>query len=72
MYARDKAAGLGLNGWVRNRTDGSVESVAEGEEAAVDEYVQWCRRGPPHARVRGVDVEYSASLSEFRDFSITY
>lgn len=46
---------LGLDGWARNLPDGSVEVVAAGEQAAVDQLVSWCRTGPPSARVASVD-----------------
>ena len=46
----------GVAGWVRNRPDGSVEIVAEGEAAVLDRFVEACRRGPPTARVEAVDV----------------
>lgn len=48
---------LGLSGWVRNRTDGSVETLIVGDEAAVGAMIEACRRGPPLARVDGIDVE---------------
>ena len=46
----------GLAGWVRNLPDGRVEAVFEGEKAAVDSLVQWCRTGPRLARVSGVEL----------------
>jgi len=54
--ARDHAARLGLSGWVRNRSDGAVEAVAEGDAASVALFVAWCERGPPMARVERVEV----------------
>jgi acylphosphatase len=48
---------LGLTGWVRNRTDGSVEALIVGEEAAVGRMIEACRQGPPLARVDEIDVE---------------
>jgi acylphosphatase len=43
-----------LRGWVRNRSDGSVEALFIGPDGAVAEMIEACRRGPPAARVRGV------------------
>jgi acylphosphatase len=45
------ARARGLDGWVRNRADGSVEAVVAGPEDAVDAMIADCRRGPPDARV---------------------
>ncbi len=53
---RDRARRLGVAGWVRNTTDGMVEVWAEGAPAQVDELVRWCRDGPGHAEVDGLDV----------------
>ena len=50
------ARALGLAGWVANRTDGSVETVAEGNEAEVAAFIHWCHYGPPAARVDHVEV----------------
>ncbi len=47
----DEARARGLDGWVRNRHDGSVEAVFQGPAAAVAEMVAACRQGPPLARV---------------------
>jgi len=48
---------LGLSGWVRNRTDGSVEALVVGNDEAVGRMIEACRRGPSLARVDAVDVE---------------
>lgn len=53
---RERAHALGLNGWVRNRPDGSVEAEIEGNAASVDAMVEWMRQGPPGAEVTSVDV----------------
>jgi acylphosphatase len=58
--AVDEARSLGLDGWVRNLPDGSVEAEAEGERAAVEAFVAWCRRGPPSARVDRVEETWGA------------
>jgi len=51
------AAEEGVAGWVRNVPDGSVESVLEGEEKAVQKVVDWASRGPPRSRVDSVKAE---------------
>jgi len=53
----DQARALRLDGWVRNRVDGTVEILAAGSEDALDRLTRLCRRGPLHARVDGVDSE---------------
>ena len=53
-WTGEEAASRSLRGWVRNRTDGSVEAQFCGPAAAVDDMVEACRRGPPHARVQGL------------------
>ena len=59
-YAEQQARRLGVTGWVRNEPDGSVAVHAEGPEDAVDALVDWCRSGPPMARVRHVAVRMGA------------
>ena len=54
--ARDEARRLGLAGFARNEPDGSVLIEAEGDEAALERFVAWCRHGPPGARVERVEV----------------
>ena len=57
-----EARRLGISGWVRNNHDGAVEGEFEGPAAAVDRLVEWCRTGPPRARVDNVDVERIAAI----------
>ncbi|HET7731417.1 MAG TPA: acylphosphatase [Usitatibacter sp.] len=52
---RREAERLGVTGWVRNRLDGSVEAVVQGESPAVEAIVRWARGGPPGARVEGLE-----------------
>jgi acylphosphatase len=54
---RDEAERLGLTGWVRNRADGSVEALVQGEVRAIERLVAWARRGPPAAHVTAVEDE---------------
>ena len=51
-----EARRLGLAGWVRNRRDGSVEAVAQGEGDAIEALIAWARQGPPAARVSEVQI----------------
>ena len=64
---RRAAQSRGVTGWVRNRDDGTVEAVFEGEQALVDELVSWCGRGPNDAEVTRVETfqEDPEGLSDF-------
>lgn len=56
---RARAQALELAGWVRNRSDGTVEAIAQGMESRVQSLVDWAHRGPPSARVTRVEVDAS-------------
>jgi acylphosphatase len=56
-WALEIACRLGLTGWVRNRRDGAVEALIVGDESAVGEMIEACRRGPSLARVEEIDVD---------------
>ncbi len=68
--ARQKAEQLGLVGWVRNLPDGQVEALFEGPSERVQEMIQWCHGGPPHATVEGVDAEFEASEGGLGGFEV--
>ncbi len=55
-FVEDVAAKSGIEGWVRNRRDGTVEAVFAGEAQAVDDTIAACRKGPRAARVDGADA----------------
>jgi len=59
----------GLDGWVRNRSDGSVEAEVSGSAAAVEALIEWARRGPPAAQVTGVSVEPVEALASSAGFA---
>lgn len=56
-YAQRKAQELQLNGFVKNTPTGSVVIEAEGEEAALDEFILWCHKDPLWARVQEVKYQ---------------
>jgi acylphosphatase len=66
-----EARRLGLTGWVKNRNDGSVEILAEGEEGMLRQLCMWAERGPSAARVDDVQVRWRAYTGEFADYRIT-
>jgi acylphosphatase len=67
-----EAHSLGLRGWVRNRDDGSVEFVAEGPRAHLERLCESARRGPSHARVSDLRVEWSAAGGGLKPFDLKY
>jgi acylphosphatase len=71
-YTQMTARQLGVCGWVRNLPDGRVEGCFEGDTAAVDSLVDWCRSGPPASRVDGIDIRKEPFAGEFTDFAIRY
>ena len=66
---RDRARSLGLDGWVRNTGDGSVEAVFEGDRDRIESMLVWCRRGPALAQVDSVDVDWQTPTGE-RGFAV--
>jgi acylphosphatase len=65
-----EARRLGLVGWVRNLPDGRVEAVAEGNRATLDALVRFCRKGPPLARVTGLEVSWGMGFGLFDSFEV--
>lgn len=65
-----KANEYGLTGWVKNRWDGKVEAVFEGEQENIKSIVSWCRKGPPGAAVANVNVKWEEYTGEFGTFQI--
>jgi acylphosphatase len=69
---QDEASRRNVSGWVRNTADGRVEAVFEGEKEDVEKLIDFCRKGPPGARVTKVDVRWENYTGEFRGFRIHY
>jgi acylphosphatase len=68
--AQREARRLGLTGWVKNKSDGAVEILAEGEESSIRELYSWAQKGPSAARVDRVDTRWRSFTGEFADFRI--
>ncbi len=69
---REEANLSGLTGWVRNCWDGRVEAVFEGEREKVEKVISWCKKGPPGAMVRDVEINWEQATGECDTFSIEY
>jgi acylphosphatase len=67
-----QAEAHGVSGWVRNRDEGKVEAVFEGEEQDVKALVDFSTRGPPRAMVTNVNLKWETYTGEFNDFKIRY
>lgn len=69
-YTRLEAQQLGLTGWVANRRDGAVHVVAEGPEAALQQFFAFLQQGPVTAHVTQVEQAWTEATGEFPQFSI--
>jgi acylphosphatase len=69
--AQREAQRLGLKGEIRNLPGGEVEAIVEGPKERIEEFISWCRRGPPAARVENVEVRWAPARGEFRSFMVT-
>jgi acylphosphatase len=70
--AEHAAGAESLSGWVQNRPDGAVEGEAQGDAAAVERFLAWCRRGPSAARVDELIVTERAPIADERGFVVRY
>ena len=70
MYAQREARKLGLRGYVRNRSDGDVEIVAQGDRELIERLLTWARVGPPAAEIEDVRVTFAEPAGTFTDFDI--
>ena len=69
-FTQEQATAKGLNGWVKNCTDGTVEAVFEGDKQAILDVIQWLKSKHPYARVSDAKIDWSAAKNEFDTFSI--
>ncbi len=71
-FARREAEKLGINGYVKNLSNGSVEIVAEGEGKSMEKFIAVCRKGPLMAFVKGAEIKEEPPTGEFDGFDIRY
>jgi acylphosphatase len=71
-FTQRRAADMGLVGYVRNRSDGSVEFVAEGTRDALEHLLDVVRVGPASAVVENVDTQWRAPTGEYHRFEIRF
>ncbi len=71
-HTRIQAQQLGLTGYVRNRSDGTVETVAEGPREALEKLLEWLWVGSPSAHVEGVEVRWATSSGEYSRFEVRF
>lgn len=69
-FVVDQANQLGVTGWVRNRWNGTVEVVAEGDHAALEKLIIALREGPRASFVANLDLEWQTATGEFNRFSM--
>jgi acylphosphatase len=72
LETKQAAQRYGVSGWVKNQIDGTVAAVFEGSKENVDAILEWCKQGPPHAKVTHVDVAWEDYKGEFDGFNVTY
>ena len=72
METKRAADGFGVFGWVKNLLDGTVEAVFEGDRDRVDAVLDWCREGPPAAKVTDVDVNWEKYTGDYTGFNIDF
>jgi acylphosphatase len=61
--AREKADSLGISGWVKNEPDGTVSIYAAGAPQNLQTFIDWCKHGPPAARVDKVEIETGTEIN---------
>ncbi len=71
-FTKENAAAIGLNGWVRNTDDGSVEAVFEGSKIEIERMISICRQGPTASLVRDIDVQWEDAVEGLKGFQIRY
>ena len=71
-FTQRQAIQLGIQGYVRNLSDWSVEVHAEGDKEQLEKLLEILQKGPPAARVESVQTSWMAGTGEYQGFSVTY
>lgn len=61
---------LGLKGYVRNMSDGSVEALVQGAKLSISQFIEWCKEGPPHAKTDQVLTKWQELVGSYENFEI--
>ena len=69
VSAQTRATELELTGWIRNLSNGTVEVYAEGDQDALGYFIEWCRKGPPSAKVSRCELDW-VNPQVMNDFKI--
>ncbi|MGM0452711.1 MAG: acylphosphatase [Thermodesulfobacteriota bacterium] len=72
METARAAEGYGVNGWVMNKSDGSVDAYFEGDADNVDAMLSWCWKGPAMASVKDVAATEEPYQGKYNDFSVRH
>ncbi len=67
---QETAIQYGLKGWVKNLPNGDVEVLVQGEKEKIESLIDWCKKGPPHAKVNNVKVEWQLMMERLYSFGI--
>ena len=68
---QDVAVRYGLNGWVRNLPTGQVEVLVQGNKENLEKFIEWCKKGPPSARVIDVNINWENVSEIFNGFGVS-
>lgn len=67
---QDVANGYGLNGYAKNLPSGQVQVLVQGSKENIERLIEWCKKGPPHAKVTDVKVEWQDITEKFVSFDV--
>jgi acylphosphatase len=68
-FIKERADNLGLTGYVKNLDDGRVEVAVEGRENNINKMIEACKRGPPHSKIKDIEIE-KLSHQGFKEFKV--